>query len=159
MCHDLWVIGSASWLKAYLLKFKSEHIKHNKHFSLSVDAGVQDTLFDPNHLTQILNNLCENALKYSDVSNQPIRLKVSTYFNQPTIKVIDYGPGVPEASVKNLFEPFFTSSSTGTGLGLYISRGLAELNKGVLSYHSLKNEQGCYFRLCMMNAEQKIIQL
>ncbi|WP_428357331.1 sensor histidine kinase [Methyloprofundus sp.] len=152
-------IHLASWLKAYLLKFKSEHIKHNKHFSLSVDAGVQDTLFDPNHLTQILNNLCENALKYSDVSNQPIRLKVSTYFNQPTIKVIDYGPGVPEASVKNLFEPFFTSSSTGTGLGLYISRGLAELNKGVLSYHSLKNEQGCYFRLCMMNAEQKIIQL
>ncbi|RLA22405.1 MAG: two-component sensor histidine kinase, partial [Gammaproteobacteria bacterium] len=70
-----------------------------------------------------------------------------------------HGTGVPESAIKHLFEPFFTTSSSGTGLGLYISRGLAELNQGVLSYHSLKNGQGCYFRLCMANAEQKKIQL
>ena len=86
-------------------------------------------------------------------------LKLSTFFNQPAIDVIDYGPGVSEQSLKHLFEPFFTTSSTGTGLGLYISQGLAELNQGVLSYHRLKNKPGCYFRLCMAGADQKRVQL
>ena len=152
-------IHLASWLTAYLDNFKSDFIKQQNPFTLSVVANVQDALFDPNHLTQILNNLCENALKYSDESEQPIQIKVSMFFNQPVIDVIDHGPGVPKSTIKHLFEPFFTSSSSGTGLGLYISRGLAELNQGVLSYHRLKNEPGCYFRLCMPNAEQTTIQL
>ena len=152
-------IHLASWLATYIDRFESKFIKHQNQLILEIDTDVQDALFDPNHLTQILNNLCENALKYSLVPDQLIHLKVSTFFNLPVIDIIDHGTGVPESAIKHLFEPFFTTSSSGTGLGLYISRGLAELNQGVLSYHSLKNGQGCYFRLCMANAEQKKIQL
>ena len=152
-------IHLASWLTTYVDGFESEYLKHPKSFTLTIEAEVQDALFDPNHLTQILNNLCENALKYGYVSEQSIQINVSNFFNQPTIDIVDHGPGVPKSSIKHLFEPFFTSSSSGTGLGLYISRGLAELNQAILSYHSLTNEQGCCFRLCMTNAEQNKIQL
>ena len=152
-------IHLTSWLEAFIDGFESEYLKHQHQFTLTAAEDVQDVLFDPNHLTQILNNLCENALKYSHTSEQAIQIKVSNLFNQPTIDVIDYGSGVPKSSIKHLFEPFFTSSSSGTGLGLYISRGLAELNQANLSYHSLTNKQGCYFRLCMTSAEQNRIQL
>ncbi len=152
-------IHLVSWLTIYLNQFESEYLKDKSQLTLSIEPTVQDALFDANHLTQILNNLCENALRYSDTPDKPILLKVSSFFNQPSIEVIDYGQGVAESSIKHLFEPFFTTSSSGTGLGLYISRELAELNQGLLSYHSLNNEQGCSFRLCMTNAEQKKIQL
>lgn len=152
-------IDLPSWVANYIDRFESKYISRPGQLTLSVEAGVQTALFDPQHLTQILNNLCENALKYSEETEKPILLKVNTFFNQPSIDVIDYGSGVPESLLVHLFEPFFTTSSSGTGLGLYISRDLAELNQSVLSYHHLKNERGCYFRLCMESAEQKKIQL
>lgn len=142
-----------SWLESYLQIFEYENSKQYEQFYLSVDADVQDAACDSGHLTQILNNLCENALKYGYVADKKIQIKVSTFFRQPCIDVIDYGKGPSATSVKHLFEPFYTTSSSGTGLGLYISRELAELNKAMLSYHALPDEQGCYFRLCLANAE------
>lgn len=149
----------ASWLKNYLDIFESEHIRYANQLILKVGANVHDGLFDPNHLTQILNNLCENALKYSSVSKTLVEIRVSTCFNKPCIEVLDSGPGLAESAKIHLFEPFFTTSTSGTGLGLYISRGLAELNQGNLTYQDIKNRQGCCFRICMESAEQKKIQL
>ncbi len=146
-------INLKSWLKAYFLIFESENISHHNQFHLSFEPGLKDALFDSGHLTQILNNLCENALKYGHVDNKKIQIKVRTLFYQPCIDIIDYGKGVPESAVKHLFEPFFTTSNSGTGLGLYISRELAELNQALLSYHTLVDGQGNYFRLCLATAE------
>lgn len=47
---------------------------------------------------------------------------------------MDDGPGVPEALRAHLFEPFFTTASSGTGLGLYIAREVCEANGASLSY-------------------------
>ncbi len=142
-------INLENWLKAFLRIFESENSGYQNQFHLSLEPELQDALFDSGHLTQILNNLCENALKYGSVDGKKIQIKVRNLFYQPCIDVIDFGEGVPESSVKHLFEPFFTTSNSGTGLGLYISRELAELNQAVLSYHPLAGEQGCYFRLSL----------
>ena len=144
-----------SWLEAYFHIFESENISHQNQFQLSFEPRLQAALFDSGHLTQILNNLCENALKYGHVDDKRIQIKVKTLANQPCIDVIDFGKGVTKSSIKHLFEPFFTTSNSGTGLGLYISRELAELNQAKLSYHALENEQGCYFRLSIAAAEPK----
>jgi two-component system sensor histidine kinase PilS (NtrC family) len=146
-----------TWLPAYLAAFEAESSGHINQFRLSLDKQVRDILVDPNHLTQILNNLCENALKYSYVMDKAIVLRLTTAYNQTCIEVIDFGENIPAADVEHLFEPFYTTSSLGTGLGLYISRELAELNQAKLSYHRLGN--GNCFRLCLADAEQKRIEL
>ncbi len=146
-------INLKDWFETFLPMFESENINRRHQFNLSFDSDLKDAFFDSGHLTQILNNLCVNALKYGAVEEKKIQIKVRNLVYQPCIDVIDYGKGVSESSVKRLFEPFFTTSSSGTGLGLYISRELAELNQAVLSYHVLVEEQGCYFRLCLASAD------
>ncbi len=146
-----------NWLPTYLATFESENSGHQGQFQLSMDRQVADILVDPHHLTQILNNLCENALKYSYVTDKRIILKLTTIYNQTCIEIIDFGKNIPPEVIEHLFEPFYTTSSFGTGLGLYISRELAELNQAKLSY--LPFEQGNCFRLCLADAEQKIIEL
>jgi len=153
------LINLASWLKHYFRLSINSQQGYEKQFELCLDSGVDLALFDTGHLTQILNNLCANALKYGYVVDKKIQLQLCQYLNQPCIKVIDYGAGVSEAIQAHLFEPFVTSSSSGTGLGLYISRDLAELNQGKLSYHPNKSQLGCYFRLCLSSETQHTIKL
>ncbi len=53
---------------------------------------------------------------------------------RPYIEILDCGLGVDAATADKIFEPFFTARSGGTGLGLYISRELCELNRATLVY-------------------------
>jgi len=150
-------IHLATWLPEYLAIFEVENRGQTNQFNISVAEEVQDILFDPGHLTQILNNLCENALKYGYIPDQDIELKVTTFFNQACLQVIDHGQNMSKATIEHLFEPFFTTSNSGTGLGLYISRELAELNQASLSYQALAS--GSCFRLYLASAEQNEIKL
>jgi two-component system sensor histidine kinase PilS (NtrC family) len=63
--------------------------------------------------------------------------------------VIDDGAGITEQDRSKLFEPFYTTKSTGNGLGLYISRELAEANNAKLNFHSL--DHGTAFTLELRN--------
>jgi len=141
------------WLITYLQTFESDDSSHQGKIQLSFESDLKIALIDSGHLTQILNNLCENAIKYGSVKNKKILIQAKTCFEQPCIDVVDYGNGLADSSIHHLFEPFFTTSNSGTGLGLYISRELAELNQAKLSYHTLEDEQGCYFRLCLASSE------
>jgi two-component system, NtrC family, sensor histidine kinase PilS len=90
--------------------------------------------FDPNHLRQVLVNLVGNALRYSSGSKSSIVLlwRVNEKFGE--LLVIDDGPGLSAEQRQHLFEPFFSSESTGVGLGLYLARELCIANGGELSY-------------------------
>ena len=55
--------------------------------------------------------------------------------------VVDDGEGVDESQAEQVFEPFFTTESRGTGLGLYIARELAEANGGKLDYVPLTERE------------------
>ncbi|NOQ65217.1 MAG: two-component sensor histidine kinase, partial [Methyloprofundus sp.] len=52
------------WLEEFFIIFEAENPEHQNKFFLSFEEEIQDILFDSGHLTQILNNLCENAIKY-----------------------------------------------------------------------------------------------
>ncbi|MDO9423723.1 MAG: HAMP domain-containing sensor histidine kinase [Methylobacter sp.] len=146
------------WLDNYLENFTLEHAVNRDAFRLSYPVESVCVLIDPDHLRQIMDNLCQNALKYGKPEAGPIILQVFSVQQSPCITITDNGPGISSEHQSHLFEPFFTTSSSGTGLGLYISRELAELNQAKLSYYLSDDKRSC-FRLCLLNAEQTLIDL
>ena len=101
-----------------------------------VDIEVR---MDPTHLHQILWNLCDNAVKYASAAAGAIAVELACGVlessGRPYLEVADRGPGITADNVEQIFEPFYTSQPGGTGLGLYISRELAERNGAALRYH------------------------
>ena len=86
-------------------------------------------------LKEVFINLFSNAIKYSNKSDDVVKIDVSiteyalSYANYWMISVADYGPGIPDSVKDNLFERFYSKSS-GTGLGLSIIRALVERYNG-----------------------------
>ncbi len=146
------------WLDNYLKNFTLENPVNGSAFTLLHPDESLCAFIDSGHLRQIMDNLCRNALKYGKPEAGLIILRVFAMQQAPCIEIIDNGPGISSEHRSHLFEPFFTTSSSGTGLGLYISRELAELNQAKLSYYLTDDKQSC-FRLCLLNAEQTLIDL
>jgi signal transduction histidine kinase len=90
---------------------------------------------DPERIAQILDNLLDNALKYSP-ADSPIKISVAVHGAEAHVCVRDHGVGVPADERDRLFTPFYRTSRTshvpGTGLGLHISQQLAKRHGGRL---------------------------
>lgn len=91
---------------------------------------------DPVHFNQIIWNLVRNAWRHCTKTQGSIVIRVVRRRHGLEMHVIDDGNGVPPALQTQLFEPFFTTYSSGTGLGLYIARELCAANGATLSYIS-----------------------
>ena len=101
--------------------------------------------FDRGHFEQVLWNLCRNALRYSRKQRGSVQLRCrKDALGRQILEVEDDGPGVTEAEVQNLFEPFYTTDSRGTGLGLYIARELCEANDSVIGYRRADRGGACF---------------
>jgi two-component system sensor histidine kinase PilS (NtrC family) len=107
-------------------------------FQIAIEPADTQVRFDTGHLQQILTNLCDNGLRHSRQHSNEIKLTLrgglAAGESRPHLDVLDSGPGVSEEASKHLFEPFFTTEARGTGLGLYLSRELAEGNQAHLTY-------------------------
>ncbi|MEE9423834.1 MAG: PAS domain-containing sensor histidine kinase [Methylococcales bacterium] len=150
-----------SWLQDFVAQFLKD-FQYNNHIIRFDNQSFPTTLnirVDASQLKQILTNLCGNAIKHSASSaDQIVELTVDVVEDSINIDVIDTGAGIPEANRAKLFEPFFTTSKTGTGLGLYISRELSELNQGSLNYFP-RTQGGSIFRLNFPLQREQVISL
>jgi two-component system sensor histidine kinase PilS (NtrC family) len=101
--------------------------------------------FDRGHLEQVLWNLCRNALRYSqkEVGSVSIHV-VRSDDGRVTLDISDDGKGVLPEAVQKLFEPFNTTDSGGTGLGLYIARELCEANGARIEYLAAEQGGACF---------------
>lgn len=125
---------------------------------LASAASLQEVsgLFDARQLHQVLVVLVSNALNYGRMPGEPARvtLRVGLEGGQPVVDVLDRGPGIPEPVRTRLFKPFFTTSSHGTGLGLYIARELCRANQASLDYVPTPGVGGCFrIRLASLGGE------
>ena len=117
-----------------------------------LDETPEMLICDGLRLKQILNNLLSNALKFTEQGE--VRLEVEPQGAQLRFHVIDTGPGIPEHLHELIFEKFrqgsaqVSSEHGGTGLGLALSRALAELMQGELSVSSVPGE-GARFTLTL----------
>ena len=112
-------------------------------FVLDTDDLEPTIDFDHRHLHQVLWNLCRNGWRHSQQHDGSLTLSLRSESEQWLIEVRDDGQGIPEHALTHLFEPFFTTESTGTGLGLYIARELCEANGATIEHVAI--EQGCSF--------------
>ena len=145
------------WLSAFVQEQNLHYSERDNVFVLVCKQQDLNALIDPGHLKQILDNLCSNALKYGKQEQGKISIETDRIAGRPCIQVIDNGPGIDQENIKRLFEPFFTTSHQGTGLGLYISRELAELNQAELSY-AKDHDKSC-FTLAMVDADKVVIEI
>ncbi len=115
---------------------------------ISVTPADTEVRMDRSQLIQVLTNLGQNGLRYSLEHNGTLTLRlqggIDPTTDRPYLNIIDDGPGVDEENRSTLFEPFFTTEHTGTGLGLYIAREMCEANQARLSYVALPDSGACF---------------
>jgi len=147
-------------LSPWLREFSSEFTRtlELQEGELSVTDGDDsvEIRMDPSHLRQVMWNLCDNAVKYaSETGGILVELQCgrTQRSGQPYLEVLDQGLGVDAATVDKIFEPFFTDRSGGTGLGLYISRELCELNRATLVYQA-REGGGSIFRIVFSDPDR-----
>jgi PAS domain S-box-containing protein len=149
------LIGGALQLLAYGLRSAGIEIEQ------TVARGLPSVLCDPDQMTQVLTNLLVNAQQALEAEPQPRRVRVSAAPDGDLvlIEIADNGPGIPESLRSRVFDPFFTTKpmGTGTGIGLAVSRGIAEAHGGSLTL--AKSERGARFllRLPRQQASQAIV--
>lgn len=104
---------------------------------------------DNDHIREILDNLIENAIKYTPTGN--VVVDVNGSGDKVIISVKDSGLGIPAEDVPHLFQKFYRvdnqdrSAIGGTGLGLYLSRRLAEAMQGRLYVESVHGQGSTFF--------------
>ncbi|HVV85223.1 MAG TPA: HAMP domain-containing sensor histidine kinase [Kofleriaceae bacterium] len=95
------------------------------------DSGApRSWSLDADRMRQVLVNLFDNAI---EMSEGQVEATVARAGNSLRIAVRDHGPGLAEADLGRIFEPFFTRRTQGTGLGLAVSKRLVELHGGTIA--------------------------
>jgi two-component system sensor histidine kinase PilS (NtrC family) len=146
----------ADWLDDFAAEYRSTAGLRPEQLPVEHPVEEIEVRVDPSHLHQILWNLVDNALKYgllgpdSTIELRSGRLAGSA---RPYLEVADRGPGIEPAAAERIFEPFFTTESGGTGLGLFISRELAQSNGALLVYEP-RAGGGSIFRLVFADPQR-----
>lgn len=125
----------ADFLKGFVEQFSQTGKIDPGIFRIELMADPE-ILFDRSHLNQVMWNLCRNALRHCRHGPASIVIRVSAERAGSIVKldVVDDGPGVAPETRAQLFEPFFTTATGGTGLGLYIAREVCEANGATLDH-------------------------
>lgn len=137
-----------AWIRDAVQEYKTSNAQECD-IELRCQRELIEFCADHSQLQQVFNNLIQNGLRYSEKQTGKAYLQltigVTLQGEQPYVDVIDRGPGISAEQVDKIFEPFYTSEKTGTGLGLYIARELCEANQARLDYIPIKS--GSCFRV------------
>jgi nitrogen fixation/metabolism regulation signal transduction histidine kinase len=112
------------------------------------DGPELDVPADPGQMEQLLINLVRNAAEAAlNAGGEPVEVSWHVHPHALEVHVDDRGPGLPDHA--NLFVPFFTTKPGGTGVGLVLSRQIAEAHGGTLTLENRQPGPGCRARLLL----------
>lgn len=144
-------VNPQSWLQELLDEWQLTWPDVGCHLQLdlALEEGEQTPLqVDPTHLRQVLVILIDNALRHARQPDRELQLQLRLFRQQPAgtlcLELCDNGPGIDPGLRQQIWEPFFSSHSEGTGLGLYLARELCDANYADLSYSSADGGGGCF---------------
>jgi len=113
-----------------------------------IEAGPEIVIqADADQLEQLLINVIRNAADASFETGGGVRVGWERQDSRLTVWVRDEGHGLPNTA--NLFVPFFTTKPNGTGIGLVLSRQIAEAHGGTLTLQNAPEGPGCEVRLVL----------
>ena len=129
---------------------------------ITLGASRATVVFDPDHLHRLMVNLLDNALRYASQTAGAIKLstQLSETTGQARLSIWSDGQPLERTVEAHLFEPFFSSESRSSGLGLYICRELCESYGAVIGYqrvsrHAVEgNEFFVVFKSAASDAER-----
>jgi len=101
---------------------------------------------DRERISQVIQNLVSNAVKFTDAGTITISVEKNNQSREIIVTVIDTGTGIDKDILPRLFMKFATKSKSGTGLGLFISKGIIEAHGGSLEAHNNVDSVGATFR-------------
>jgi signal transduction histidine kinase len=103
-------------------------------------------LADKKMLGQILNNLITNALQATQTTLNPqIELSLNSNATQIILAVKDNGIGINDAAKEKIFTPYFTTKSSGSGIGLNVVKQILEKHNGHIHFESEEGKGSCFF--------------
>lgn len=156
------LVNLSDYLETFLDDFVTGNYTQREDFLIQTQEDNVQVRFDPTHLQQILTNLCENGIRHTisgEMTKEKYKIEfhmgISENSNRPYLDITDHGSGIDKETAAHIFEPFFTTAETGTGLGLYISRELAECNQAHLTLLQSKAE-GSTFRLTFSDPRRQM---
>jgi nitrogen fixation/metabolism regulation signal transduction histidine kinase len=117
-------------------------VESDINFSVKVDPVDLEFYIDEVQLKLVLINLIKNAIQsLKDQKEKLIEINAGISKNRKFIGVKDNGPGIPSELIDEIFIPFFTTKTNGSGIGLSLSKQIARLHGGSLVVHSKINEE------------------
>ena len=152
-------IELGTWLLRFAERLKTSY-KHPIQCLVVVPSEPVWIRFNPSQLEQLLTNLCDNGLRYSlkftGEAAVTLELGVNATNALAWLDVIDDGPGVDERDEEQIFEPFYTTENSGTGLGLFICKELCEANQSQLFFQRTADGRSA-FRLNFGHPDRQTI--
>lgn len=112
--------------------------------------GLPQVYVDPETMRAVLQNLLENAIKYT-INEGKIEINIEKDANHMTVSINDTGIGIPKDQQKTIFEKFFRARNAkkqetdGSGLGLYISKTIIEKNGGTIWFDSVEGKGTTFY--------------
>ena len=149
-------LSLGDWLDEFLPEFCQTMQVPIEQIGVHKESDDLEVRVDPSHLHQVVWNLCDNAIKYAeprDGIKLEIRLARLNPSYRPCLEVADRGSGIDPSEADRIFEPFFTGRKGGTGLGLFISRELCQVNRAVLLYEP-RSGGGTVFRIVFSDPQR-----
>ncbi len=128
--------------KAVELYLNDEHIK----VTITSPAEKLYVVSDRSQLLRVFTNLLENAKQAIPAERQGrIEVTLVRDNNDAVVTITDNGDGIPEDVVKRIFQPYFTTKSSGTGLGLAMTRKIIEFWKGTIWFETEEGKGTVFF--------------
>lgn len=104
-----------------------------KNNNIKINSSIESLYIDKDKMKQVFINLIKNSIEASE-NGSVIEIEINNSNKITEILLKDEGSGISEENIKKIFNPFFTTKSTGTGLGTSISYQIIKAHKGTLAY-------------------------
>jgi two-component system, OmpR family, sensor histidine kinase BaeS len=139
-------------------QFATSH--RDRQFRFQADEAPIIVTVDSDRIAQAVRNLIDNAIKYT-FEGSAIEIAVHASEDAATIAVGDYGAGIPEAQMERIFQAYTQlkhdeDESSGSGLGLYITRGIVAAHSGTLTVRNREDGgrlRGAIFTITLPRAD------